>query len=61
MLRLAVIFLVIAVLAAIFGYTGLAAGAAGIAKFIFFVCAVFFIVSYLFGRHKELRGDDLQL
>ncbi len=59
MLRLAVIFLLIALIAAVFGYSGLAIGAAGIAKFIFFVCAVLFVVSYLFGRSKQLRGDDL--
>src|SRR5207248_9958254 len=47
MLRWAVIFLVIALVAALFGFTGIASAAAGIAKFLFFllllVCLVLFI------------------
>lgn len=48
MLRWAVIFLVIALVAALFGFTGIAAAAAGIAKFLFFlflvICLIFFII-----------------
>jgi uncharacterized membrane protein YtjA (UPF0391 family) len=48
MLRWAVIFLVIALVAALFGFTGIATAAAGIAKFLFFlflaVCLILFIV-----------------
>jgi len=40
MLRWAVIFLVIALVAALFGFTGIAAAAAGIAKFLFFLFLV---------------------
>ncbi len=36
MLRWALIFLIIALVAALFGFTGIAAAAAGIAKFLFF-------------------------
>ena len=47
MLRWAVIFLVIALVAALFGFTGIATAAAGIAKFLFFlflaVCLILFI------------------
>jgi uncharacterized membrane protein YtjA (UPF0391 family) len=47
MLRWAVIFLVIALVAALFGFTGIASAAAGIAKFLFFlflaVCLILFI------------------
>jgi uncharacterized membrane protein YtjA (UPF0391 family) len=47
MLRWAVIFLVIALVAALFGFTGIAVAAAGIAKILFFlflaVCLVLFI------------------
>ena len=44
MLRWAVIFLVIALVAALFGFTGIASAAAGIAKFLFLVvCLVLFI------------------
>jgi uncharacterized membrane protein YtjA (UPF0391 family) len=48
MLRWAFIFLIIALVAALFGFTGIALAAAGIAKFLFFlflvVCLVFFIL-----------------
>ena len=48
MLRWAVIFLVIALVAALFGFTGIAVAAAGIAKFLFFLflvmCLIFFII-----------------
>lgn len=48
MLRWAVIFLVIALVAALFGFTGIAVAAAGIAKFLFFLflvmCLIFFVL-----------------
>lgn len=48
MLRWAVIFLVIALVAALFGFTGIATAAVGIAKFLFFlflvICLIFFII-----------------
>src|SRR5207249_2976928 len=48
MLRWGVIFLVIALVAALCGFTGLAATAAGIAKFLFFLflvlCLIFLII-----------------
>jgi uncharacterized membrane protein YtjA (UPF0391 family) len=54
MLRWAVIFLVIALVAALFGFTGIAATAAGIAKFLFFLflamCLIFFIIGISVGR-----------
>lgn len=37
MLRYALIFFIIALIAALFGFTGIAAGAASIAKILFFV------------------------
>jgi len=50
MLRWAVIFLVIALVAALFGFTGIATAAAGIAKLLFFlflaVCLILFIVGF---------------
>ena len=42
MLRWAVVFLIIAIIAAIFGFGGIAATAAGIAKFLFFSFLVIF-------------------
>jgi uncharacterized membrane protein YtjA (UPF0391 family) len=53
MLRLALFFLVISLVAAVFGYTGLAAASAGIAKLLFFVfiviCVFFVIVGLAIG------------
>jgi uncharacterized membrane protein YtjA (UPF0391 family) len=54
MLRWALIFLVVALVAALFGFTGIAAAAAGIAKFLFFLflvmCLVFLIIGISVGR-----------
>jgi uncharacterized membrane protein YtjA (UPF0391 family) len=54
MLRWAVIFLVIALVAAVFGFTGVAVAAAGIAKFLFFIfiflCAVFLALGLLVAK-----------
>src|SRR5207253_1522925 len=54
MLRWAVIFLVIALVAALFGFTGIAAAAAGIAKFLFFlflvICLIFLTIGISAGR-----------
>jgi uncharacterized membrane protein YtjA (UPF0391 family) len=53
-LRWAVIFLVIALVAALFGFTGIATAAAGIAKFLFFlfliVCIVLFIAGFALAK-----------
>jgi uncharacterized membrane protein YtjA (UPF0391 family) len=46
----AIAFFVIALLAAIFGFTGIAASAAGIAKIIFIVALILAIVSFAVGR-----------
>ena len=54
MLRWAVIFLVIALVAAVFGFGGIPVAAAGVAKFLFFLflvmCLIFFILSISAGR-----------
>ena len=50
MLYYAVVFLVIALIAAIFGFTGVYVAAAGIAKILFFLFIILFLVSLLFGR-----------
>ena len=52
MLSWTLIFLAISVLAAIFGFTNISAAAAGVAKIIFFVFVILFVVSlilYLIG------------
>jgi len=48
MLGLAIAFLVISLLSALFGFTGMAVAFAGIAKILFFVFLVLFLLSLLF-------------
>ena len=45
----AVVFLVIALVAAVFGFGGIAAASAGIAKLLFFIFLVLFLISLIFG------------
>ena len=52
MLHFAVVFFVIALVAALFGFGGIAAGAVGIAKVLFFVFLVLAVVTFLFGAMK---------
>ena len=52
MLNYAAVFLVIALIAALLGFTGIAAGAVEIAKILFFVFLLLFVISLVFG----LRG-----
>jgi len=47
MLHYAVVFFIIAVVAAVFCFTGIAAGAASIAKILFFVFLVGAIIAFL--------------
>lgn len=47
MLHYAVVFLVVALIAAVFGFGGIAAGAVEIAKILFFVFIVLAVVSFL--------------
>jgi uncharacterized membrane protein YtjA (UPF0391 family) len=49
MLHYAVVFFVIAIIAAVFGFTGIAAGAAEIAKILFYIFLVVFVVTLLLG------------
>jgi uncharacterized membrane protein YtjA (UPF0391 family) len=49
MLGWAVVFLIIALVAAVFGFGGIAAASAGIAKLLFFIFLVLFIISLIFG------------
>jgi uncharacterized membrane protein YtjA (UPF0391 family) len=52
MLHYAWIFLVIAIIAAIFGFGGIAATSAGIAKILFYVFLAIFVISLLVGRRS---------
>ena len=49
MLQYAAVFFVIALIAALFGFTGIAAGAVEIAKILFFVFVLLFVVSLILG------------
>ncbi len=49
MLRWSVIFFVVAIIAAIFGFGGIAEGAAEIAKILFFIFLALFVITILFG------------
>ncbi len=53
MLQYSVIFLVIALVAALFGFGGIAAGAVEIAKILFFIFAVMAIVTFVFSLVKK--------
>ncbi len=52
MLYWALMFLVIALIAAALGFGGIAGAATGIAKILFFVFLVLFVVSLLMGRRR---------
>ncbi|MBS3018430.1 hypothetical protein DJFAAGMI_01162 [Comamonas sp. PE63] len=53
MLRYAVIFLIIALVAAVFGFGGIAAGAVDIAKILFFVFIIIAVITFLIGSIKK--------
>lgn len=53
MLQYALIFFVIALFAALFGFGGIAAGAVGIAKILFLIFAVMAVVTFLMGIAKS--------
>lgn len=50
MLSWALTFLVIALIAGVFGFGGIMSGAVGIAKILFFVFLVLFVISLIAGR-----------
>jgi uncharacterized membrane protein YtjA (UPF0391 family) len=53
MLRWALIFLVVAIAAGIFGFAGIMIAAAGIAKLLFYLFLVLFLVSLLGGLARR--------
>jgi uncharacterized membrane protein YtjA (UPF0391 family) len=54
MLRWALAFFVIAIIAAIFGFGGIAVAAAGIAKILSFIFVVLFLVALLSGLMRRV-------
>jgi uncharacterized membrane protein YtjA (UPF0391 family) len=53
MLYYAVVFFIVALVAALFGFTGIAAGAVEIAKILFFVFVLLFVVSLIMGLMRR--------
>lgn len=49
MLKWALIFFIVAIVAGMFGFTGVAAGAATIAKWLFFIAVAIFLVFLVMG------------
>ena len=56
MLRWALIFFIVALLAAVLGFGGVAGVAVGIAKFLFYVFAVLLLISLVMGLAGGGRG-----
>jgi uncharacterized membrane protein YtjA (UPF0391 family) len=54
MLRLSILFLLIALAAAILGFTSIAGAASSIAQVLFFVFLVLFVISLLMGRRTTV-------
>jgi uncharacterized membrane protein YtjA (UPF0391 family) len=59
MLRLALLFLVIALLAALFGFTSIAEASSGIAQIFFFVFLVLFVLSLIGGLFRGRPPDAI--
>jgi uncharacterized membrane protein YtjA (UPF0391 family) len=55
LLKWALIMLVVSLIAAVFGFTDLAAASAGVARFLFFVFVVIFVLLLIFGL-RAARG-----
>lgn len=53
MLYYAAVFLIIALVAALFGFTGIAAGAVEIAKILFFVFLLLFVATLVVGLMRR--------
>lgn len=49
MIKLAIIFFIISLVAGLLGFTNIAAGAAGIAKILFFIALIIFLIVLIFG------------
>ncbi|MBO0904476.1 DUF1328 domain-containing protein [Jiella sonneratiae] len=54
MIGWAITFLIVALIAAVLGFGGIAGTAVGIAKIIFFVAIVLFVLSLIFGRRRAI-------
>ena len=59
MLRWAAVFFIIAIIAAIFGFGNIAAGATDIAKILFFIFIILFVISLLFNLVRGKPGAGI--
>lgn len=57
MLRWALVFFVVAIIAALFGFGGIASGASEIARVLFFLFVVIFVVSLVWGLFTGRRAS----
>ncbi len=55
MLRWSIAFFIIAIIAAIFGFGGIAEGAVEIAKILFYIFIILFVISLVTGRFWAAR------
>ncbi len=53
MFRLSILFLIVAIVAGIFGFGGIAAGAASFAKIVFFIALALLLINLVFGRTRS--------
>ena len=53
MLQAAAVFFIIAIISAIFGFGGIAAGATEIAKILFFIFLIVFVISLIMGLMRR--------
>ena len=58
MLLWAIVFFVIAIIAGLLGFTGIAAGAADIAKILFYTSLIFFVVFLILGGWRRRGRTD---
>ena len=54
MLHYAIVFLIIAIIAGLLGFTSIAGGAYAIAKIVFFIFLVLFVISLVMGRRPRV-------
>ncbi|MGA9260440.1 MAG: DUF1328 domain-containing protein [Desulfobacterales bacterium] len=56
MLYWALVFFIISIIAAVFGFTGIAVATAGVAKILFFIFVVLLILTLIFGMRRRPRN-----
>lgn len=54
MFRLSLLFLLVAIIAGVFGFGGIAAGAASFAKIVFFIAIALLLINVILGARKKV-------